>query len=303
MMIRGMSYKNGIFFLNNKGLSHATFKDGEVLTHYFPLSPQAYYFLITRIILSVPLYLLVLGLILVLWIERPDFIFSTIPAAHYLPNMPLYSFILFLFSYHFLFPLQLKKYHGAEHKVFSYKGKKHLSCINDIAEADIVNRYCSTNAIVLFFTFFLLSIPFFNGWIATSIGWLAMVLIPRFWKWGDDHLFFPISAILQKTITTTQPDEAHLNVAILSYMSLQSERALTKEEVWNKFYQELELQRIAKEERERKAEMERISKLIMEQELNEVKVEHNRELLLFEYFTQLNEETHVFQKAEIKDVI
>ncbi len=287
-----MSYYKGVFFLNNKGIAHATYKNGKVITSFHPISLHALIFLLTRLIFSTPIYFLLLGLMLIILIERPSVIFSNLSFANTIPELPLYTFILFLFSYHFIFPVQLKKYHGAEHKVFSYRGRKHLAHAKGIQIANIVNRYCSTNAIVLFFTFFLLSFPFVNGWIATLIGWIAILIIPRLWKWADDKLFFPISAMLQKKITTAEPDEIHLRVAILSYMSLQAQRALNEDEVWKNYYQELEELKKAEEERQRMSEIERIYRLIEEEERKQILFDHYRDSLLIDYISKIEHNNH-----------
>lgn len=275
-MIRGMSYYRGIFFMNNKGISHATIKNGKIITHYHPMSFRAILFLFSRLLFAVPLYFLLLGIVLIILIEQPSIIYSNMAFTNQIPKVPLYIYILFLFSYHFMFPLQLKKYHGAEHKVFSYRGKKHLANATEIQSADIVNRYCSTNTVVFFFCFFILSFPFVNGWIATLIGFLAIILIPRFWKWGDRHIFFPISSYLQKIITTSTPNEHHMKVAILSYMSLQAEHALSEDEVWLKYYEEIEAKRLAS-----------IHRLIEDEERQQALYEQQRNSLLIHYVANM----------------
>ncbi|UTW69915.1 DUF1385 domain-containing protein [Anaerobacillus sp. HL2] len=50
------------------------------------------------------------------------------------------------------FPKELRKYHGAEHKVFSFKGIISISNANIIKQAEITNRYCSTNFVVVYFS-------------------------------------------------------------------------------------------------------------------------------------------------------
>lgn len=238
-MIRGMSYNKGVFFMNKKGISHATYKNGQIETFYEKLSLKAFLFMFWRLILSTPWYLYCMLFLLFLIISWHDLHLDQI-FTWQMPSVPLYTVILIVFGYHFYFPKQLKKYHGAEHKVFSYKGRRHIAHLRQIQQASIVNRYCSTNAVVLFFFFFIVSFPFLGGWIATIIGLIGMGLVPRFWKWGDLHIFFPISSYLQKKFTTAEPEEQHLRVAILSYMSLMAEKSLTEEEVWKRYQEELE---------------------------------------------------------------
>lgn len=233
--------------MNKRGISHATYTDGRIETYYAKLSPKAFFYMFYRLLFATPWYLYCMLLLLFLLINWADFGLDRLTSWE-IPPIPVYVVILLIFAYHFIFPRQLKKYHGAEHKVFSYKGRRHLANIWQIQQASIVNRYCSTNAVVLFFFFFLISFPFVNGWIALFIGIAGMNIIPRFWKWGDQNLFFPISSYLQKKLTTAEPEEQHLRVAILSYMSLMAERPLTEEEVWKSYQEELEAIHRAKQE-------------------------------------------------------
>lgn len=281
-MIRGMSYNRGIFFMNNEGIAHATSKNGKIITRYMPITLPGLLFFFTRILFTIPLYFLFVGIILFILIDRPSFI-NYIPYLRNLPPLPVYTLILFALSYHLLFPKELKRYHGAEHKVFSYTGRRHLVNAEAIALADIVNRYCSTNTVVYVFLFYLLCIPFFTGWLAIGISLMALVILPRIWKWGDQKLIFPISAYLQRNITTSQPEEKHLKVAILAYMSLQTMTALSEEDVWHSYEIEQEELRIAAENRQYIVDMEKIHRLLVDEEREQISIEVFRDTSYIEY--------------------
>lgn len=224
----GVSYTRGVFFCTpQKGIAHATYEGGKIQTNFFPWGMKGILFIFWRVLSTLPWYLYTLILLGLLLGVMPY-----VSADWGLPPLPLYSLVMLALGYHFVFPIGLRRYHGAEHKVFSHRGLMHIRELPMIERANIVNRGCSTNSVVLFFLVFLLAIPWVNGWVATLLGLLSLVVVPRFWKWGDRKIVFPISAWLQKRITTAEPEELQLKVAILSYVSLKSGRALSEEEAW-----------------------------------------------------------------------
>jgi hypothetical protein len=225
----GLSYSRGIFYhAPQLGIAHATLdRQGRIQTHFFPWSVKGMLFLVRRVLTTLPLYMYGLMAVLLLLCVMPDWW-----ALWPLPAVPAYSMLLLALGYHFFFPLSMRRFHGAEHKVFSYRGPIHIRELSGVQQANIVNRGCSTNTAVLFFLVFLLAIPFVNGWMATGLGVLALILVPRFWKWCDRCVVFPISAWLQKKVTTAEPEEIHVKIAILSYMSLKAGKALSEEEAW-----------------------------------------------------------------------
>jgi uncharacterized protein YqhQ len=271
-MIRGMSYYKGIFFMNSNGIAHATVKDGQIATKYMPIGVKSMLFMAQRLLFSIPLYFALLGLILFNMIVQPEPFIELLPESITIPRIPEYALLYFMLGYHFIFPRELKKYHGAEHKVFSYRGERHLVKEEEIGKANIVNRNCSTNSVILIFLVFLVSVWFVGGWLATGIAVLANFLMPKVWPWGYWKLFFPVSAFMQRHVTTAQPDSIHLRVAILSYMSLMAQKALTEEEVWQKYHAEQERIR---QERELQ---ERIRRIMEEQARMRMEIEEQEQI-------------------------
>lgn len=66
-------------------------------------------------------------------------------------GLPYYALIYLLFGTHFIFPSTLKQYHGAEHKIFSMKGRINKHRLSRIRKASICNRGCSTSLVVVYF--------------------------------------------------------------------------------------------------------------------------------------------------------
>ncbi|MEW9669137.1 DUF1385 domain-containing protein [Ammoniphilus sp. 3BR4] len=189
-------------------IAHATIdQNGEIQTKVLPYDASGLLFFIKQTVLTIPLYFIIGMIALVLWVGIQ-------------PGFPFYWILLAAFGYHFIFPYPLKQYHGAEHKVFSHQGPKTYRSLSEIRSCSIVNRHCSTNGVVIFYLLFLLSFFPLGGNAAALIGLAGVMIIPRWLKPLDQKLFFPISAYLQRTVTTIEPDEKQLKVALLSYLSL-----------------------------------------------------------------------------------
>jgi len=224
----GLSYTRGVFFYNpQRGIAHAAVDRGKLRTDFFPWGAQGILFMLGRVLTTLPWYLYLVILACLLLGVMPY-----VSNEWGLPPLPLYSLLVVALGYHFAFPIALRRFHGAEHKVFSHRGLMHIRELDQIERANIVNRGCSTNSVVLFFLIFLATIPFVGGWIASGLGVLALVVVPRFVTWCDRRVVFPISAWFQKHVTTAEPEELHLKVAIISYVSLKTGRALTEVEAW-----------------------------------------------------------------------
>nr|WP_281269295.1 DUF1385 domain-containing protein [Ammoniphilus oxalaticus] len=212
-----MSYPKGVFFMNKHHLAHATIlKDNEVVTKIYKLDNQGMRFFIYRTLFSVPFYFLLILIAAFVWISRQ-------------PTFPFYWLLLLAFGYHFMFPHSLKQYHGAEHKVFSYHGKKTLDALERVRASSIVNRNCSTNLAVTFYIVFLIGWWPLGGHLAALVALIAGWAIPRFLKPMDQKVLFPISAFLQRRVTTTEPETRHLKAALLAYISLIRNEAVTEQ--------------------------------------------------------------------------
>lgn len=148
-------------------------------------------------------------------------------------GLPLYTVLLIFFGSHFMFPGEWRKFHGAEHKVFSYKGLKTVQNVNEIKKAPITNRYCSTNVVVLYFAGFiiftsLLWVPAGFSSAAAVSAWLNAVLASAGGVWLRKSSRSPlrkwvlrISYWTQKHISCAEPSEKHLTAAVQAYQLLQ----------------------------------------------------------------------------------
>lgn len=179
-----------------------------------------------RVVFSLPWYYNVLHAMMIVYLLLTMGLFPPTSLPFVLPPIDPYWALVYLAGFHFIFPVRLKKFHGAEHKVFSYTGVKSVETWREIDRANIVNQGCSTNLVTCFFIPFLLVFPFASleiSILAGALGMLAGFL-------GDRYLrrFLPfiyrLSAILQRHITTKAPDRIHLETAIRSYQLFQHAR-------------------------------------------------------------------------------
>jgi uncharacterized protein YqhQ len=250
-MIRGMSYPKGIFYLNEDYIAHATVdSNGEIITELFAYDHKGLFFVLKRILLTIPWYvMLILG--------------ATLYLAIQLPGIPFYLLLAVLFSYHFFFPYPMRQFHGAEHKVFSHQGKKSIRQIEPVAQATIINRHCSTNAVVAFFLLFIVLWYPLGGNAAAVIALLG-VLLRRWLPKVEERLIFPLSAKIQLHISTAEPCRLHLKVALLSYLSLQHQQAVTEQWLLEEEKQQ-ELEHAEAEARQRIQALQEKSRQIIEE--------------------------------------
>jgi uncharacterized protein (TIGR00106 family) len=138
-----------------------------------------------------------------------------------------------MFGTHFWFPRQLRKYHGAEHKVFSDNGVIRRGRLFQIRKADITNRYCSTNVVVIYFlsvflgTVGLLAFTGQFGWSLEIASYASLAMVPvvqRLIKVKGlgvvKRVILAISYWLQIHVTTKEPEHAHMVASIESYRKL-----------------------------------------------------------------------------------
>lgn len=208
-MITGISFGRGVFFHNRKILACAEVKRGVIHQWAEPITFRTLLKMWVRILFSIPWYyqLFHLGLLLLIWQFELN---------------PLWL-LIYAIGFHFVFPRQLKQFHGAEHKVFSYQGEKRLEDIGEIQEASIVNSGCSTNYVTYFFVCWLATLWFFPLGASVSIGILGMVAGLLGEKYARSWMkpFFALSGFLQKHVTTKKPERIHLETAIRSYRLFQ----------------------------------------------------------------------------------
>ncbi|CAM3642264.1 DUF1385 domain-containing protein [Brevibacillus invocatus] len=224
-MIMGISFGRGVLFHDRHVLACAEVKDGVIHLWAEKMTIRTIAKLWYRIFFSFPWYYQLFHLLLVCYAV----------AAWLQPEWAMINpawIGIYLAGFHFVFPRKLKKFHGAEHKVFSYQGKKSLEAMGEIARANIVNDGCSTNLVIWFFTGFLLTITFLPlEW--SLIGGALTMLAGMF---GDRTLrksfrfVYQISAFSQKHFTTKEPDRMHLETAIRSYLLFEHIRDTTPRE-------------------------------------------------------------------------
>ncbi|GAA4710460.1 DUF1385 domain-containing protein [Brevibacillus fulvus] len=210
-MIMGISFGRGVFFHNREILACAEIKRGVIHVWAEKMTIWTLLKMWHRILFAHPWYYNVFHLLLLLYVSY------AVWQGHG-PVDPTWV-LVYMAGFHFVFPKRLKRFHGAEHKVFSYPGEKKLEALAEIQQASIVNEGCSTNMVTCFFLAFLLTIWFLP--LDWSIGAGAVAMLA--WIAGDKYLrralpfIFPLSAFLQKHVTTKEPQRMHLETAIRSY--------------------------------------------------------------------------------------
>ncbi|MEJ8545341.1 DUF1385 domain-containing protein [Brevibacillus borstelensis] len=226
-MIMGISFARGVLFHDRNVLACAEVKNGVIEVWAEKISLRTIGKLWVRIFFSFPWYYQLLHLGLLLYVL----------AAVVYPETAIVDpwwAAIYVAGFHFVFPRELKKFHGAEHKVFSYRGEKRLESWEEIARADIVNAGCSTNLVVCFFAGFLLAVPFVPLAFSVAAGCLGILLGMA----GDRLLrkycgfLYRISAFFQRYVTTKEPNRLHLETAIRSYRQfeyIRSKEAKTTE--------------------------------------------------------------------------
>ncbi|MFS0786342.1 DUF1385 domain-containing protein [Shouchella sp. 1P09AA] len=147
-------------------------------------------------------------------------------------GLPFYSFFYLLFGTHFFFPTELKRYHAAEHKVFSTVGRVNHKTRKQVARASVRNRGCSTGLVVLYFfsTIVLTALAMFVLSFTLSLASASYLslLVVLFYVYNRNHVIsktidrvvLPVSYWLQENVTTKTPKKEHLESAIESYVHL-----------------------------------------------------------------------------------
>ena len=135
MMTRGLSFQKGIIFMGKKYIACAYEKNGHMKEWVAPIKLRSLLKAAKLVSFSMPgwFYAILFGWLLL--IIAPE-LFS-------LKGLPEFSMIYFLFGTHFFFPTELKKYHGAEHKIFSYRGIVSEEKLETIRKQKITNKNCS----------------------------------------------------------------------------------------------------------------------------------------------------------------
>ncbi|WP_240378117.1 MTH1187 family thiamine-binding protein [Bacillus piscicola] len=228
--MKGLSYQNGVLFIGEQFIGWAHVENQRPVSRLLPLHPTSLWKIGKDVFLSMPYWY---KLLFFLWgaavlISVPVRLFYD----GFFPYAPAYTFFYFLFGTHFIFPKQLKQFHGAEHKVFSFKGIKSGRYLSRIKKAAITNRYCSTNTVVLYFFLVAACIPLTALLLpldraAALVSYAAVPAAPLLHrviqKKGMGGLRKPlltVSYAVQKHITCSNPERIHLRTALAAYRTL-----------------------------------------------------------------------------------
>lgn len=228
--MKGMSYQRGVIFAGDRFLAGAENWGDRSTSWVEPLTAKAMMKVSLKVYRAMPFWYHVFSAI--------TLIISMIPwmAGWYEPSewfgVPFYLWLYFFLGTHFWFPEEMKRYHGAEHKVFSSDELISVRNIKKIKNSAITNRYCSTNVIVLFFiqlpinlmaVLFLTNAPFFH-----QLEWatyISLALLPLSLKWLNGNVpgrrlrneILALSFAAQRHVTTLEPEEKHLKTAVKAY--------------------------------------------------------------------------------------
>lgn len=229
-MVKGLSFQKGIIFIGTKHIACAYHVDSRIKTWIKPASPQNLMYVGWMVFAAMPAWYHLLLFAWIFLIVLPYGMNAV--GSDWEFGLPSYTLIYFFLGTHFWFPKELKKYHGAEHKVFSFREVISVRNQNKIVKATITNRYCSTNSVMLFF----LLVPIVSACFYLAMDWSSA------WKWGTitTLLLWPpstywlnrtkettihtyllaLSYWLQRQVTTLPPDTKHVKTAIMAYRKL-----------------------------------------------------------------------------------
>lgn len=228
--MKGMSYQRGVIFVGNRYLSGAEFQENISTSWAEPITVKAMLNVSLRVYKAMPAWFQILFVL--------TFFLSLIPwwAGWYHPiewyGIPFYLWFYFFLGTHFWFPKEMKKYHGAEHKVFSSNELISVRNIKKIKGAPITNRNCSTNVIVMYFLqlpiILILMVSLTTAPVFHQLEWatyISLLMLPFTvkWlnrgKWGQSmrNWIVSLSYVTQRYVTTLEPDDQHLKVAVKAY--------------------------------------------------------------------------------------
>lgn len=228
-MTRGMSFQKGIIFIGKKYIACAYDGKGKRNAWIMPINLHSILKAAKLIVLSMPAWYYFLLFLLLALINIPSFFNMN--------GLPDFTLLYFLFGTHFWFPKELKKYHGAEHKIFNYVGVISVATKNEIKSQSLTNRYCSTNTIIIYFLSVILS--FIIILLLSSYTWLKSLHVASYIsiflcliftyfinRKGNTFLHrfvLSLSYWFQENVTTDEPDEKHLFTGIRAYRLLARE--------------------------------------------------------------------------------
>lgn len=224
--IRGLSYQRGIFFIGKNHVACGYHEENRLKSWVKPLNSKTLFLMMKQMIVSMPIWFKLLVFIIFLLIFIPKWLVTS------WEGLPYYTIFYVMFGTHFIFPKELKKYHGAEHKVFSERGIIKRSRLYWIKKAAITNRYCSTNVVIIYFLSVItitvvalllgfgeksLSVASYSSLLAIPI--VTTLMEVKGFQWLK-KLILSISYFFQIHVTTTEPERKHLLASIDAYRKL-----------------------------------------------------------------------------------
>ncbi|MFC4738108.1 hypothetical protein ACFO4L_16155 [Bacillus daqingensis] len=213
MKISGLSHARGIFFIGPTSISEV--KDSTV---YEPVKKTA---------------LWQLELLMKAWrsLSLPFQAAILLPTAVFLAAgvwqqewFWLHAAILYLISFHFWFPQQLRRYHGAEHMAFTIRRQRLPQA--KWMEADVRNAGCSTAPAFTACLYLAVLLPVhgleMHGFLLIAAALGAALLTELLRRRFPERLFFltRVSGSLQKNATTALPNQAAVACAVESLEKL-----------------------------------------------------------------------------------
>lgn len=222
-----MSFQSGVFYTAEGYISCAYHdSDGRLQSWVKPMNGRAYLEAIRLVVTTSPIWFLsiIIGVSLLILVPKM-WTFSW-------DGLPYYCFLYLLFGTHFIFPKSLKKYHGAEHKVFSTRGRINRFRLSAIKRATIKNRGCSTSLVTVYFLSLVCLCIVLNIWLPTNTSlmissYFSLVVVLFYhlfhrknWMKWPEHIVLFISYWLQVHVTTIEPSQKHMLCAVESYEKL-----------------------------------------------------------------------------------
>ncbi|MBO8163245.1 MAG: DUF1385 domain-containing protein [Brevibacillus sp.] len=214
-MISGISFGRGVVFHDMEVLACAEVKAGVIHVWAEKITLRTIGKLWLRILFTLPWPYQLVHLAMVLYLLFPVW-----------GKISPWWILVYAIGFHFLFPRRLKMFHGAEHKVFSYRGEKKLEALPSISRADIVNDGCSTNYVTYFFVCFLPAVCILplGSSVLIGLGGIAAGYLGQRYVRRCVRPLLRLSAFLQRYVTTREPERLHLETAIRSYQLFQHYR-------------------------------------------------------------------------------
>ncbi|MGY4690279.1 MTH1187 family thiamine-binding protein [Salibacterium sp. K-3] len=228
--MKGLSYQNGVIFIGREHAGWAEWNRIRPEAAVMPLTFSSMLKISSHVFLSMPSWYKVSSALVLCMIIIPFMVrmFTGMPVH----GLPFYSFLYYLMGTHFFFPQELRKFHGAEHKVFSFKGIKRRRNLYRIKKAPITNRYCSTNTVVLYFVLTAAGCLLMLAWLSWSTALAVssyaglplslflhrMLQLPSMKMLRSPLLF--ISYAVQRHVSCAVPDRRHLRTALEAYRAL-----------------------------------------------------------------------------------